>query len=162
MGFPMHQPNFARRLGHGRHPVAQGLVGVGRISGQAVDGGFGRGAAFKDSPARGPGGLVSHKEQVAFGSSRPCFKWLTMRPPVHMPDPAMMMAVPVRHRSRRWSWNRSTAYRCSNLMGWSPAAFRVSASRSQQSSMSWQSRVISIPNGESMNTGTPGLMRSSS
>ena len=42
----MHQPNFSRRLRHGCHPVAKSLlVGVGRVACQAVDGGFGRGAA---------------------------------------------------------------------------------------------------------------------
>ncbi len=46
--------------------------------------------------------------------------------------------------------------------GWSPANFRALASLSQHSSISWYSRVIWMPSGESMNTGTSGLMRSNS
>ena len=65
--FPVDQADLTRRFGHGFHPVAQGLlVGMGGVSGQPMDGGFGRGAAFHDGPARGAFGLVSHKEQVVF------------------------------------------------------------------------------------------------
>ena len=63
----MYQPDLARWFGHGFYPVAQGLlVGMGGVSGQPVNGGFGRGAALHDGSARGASGLVSHKEQVVF------------------------------------------------------------------------------------------------
>jgi hypothetical protein len=161
----MHQPDLAGRFGHGRHPVAQGfLVSMGGVSGKVVDGGLGRGAAFHNGPARGVFGLKSHKEQVVFRFIQAVFQMIdNAAASAHAGTgnddgrafevQQVLVVLELFHGIQVVEPDGVVSGGFQGVGFPVPAVIHV---------LFWYSRVIWMPSGESMNTGTSGLMRSSS